>query len=401
MNAAERRAVATLALVYALRMLGMFMVLPVLALYARDFAVPVSDLQIGLAIGLYGLTQALLQIPLGWLSDHIGRRPVVLGGLAVFALGSLIAGQAETVDGLLLGRAVQGMGAVSAAVSAWIADVTRPTVRTTAMAILGVGMGGAFILALVLGPVAAAAVGVDGIFYGTGIAAVLAMLLVALAVPVAPPQPASRGGLGRSLRDPELLRLNGGILILHAVMAALFVALPLALVDRLGWAAASHWKLYLPVLLLSVLPVFPLIRHAERRGQIRPVFLLAVAALSVALGVLGLSLDSLPWLVAGLLLFFVAFNFLEGALPSLISRRAPPQQKGATLGVYASSQFIGGFAGGLLGGLALQFGGLPAVFAGAATLPLLWWVFAAGMASSAAVDPSPHSSGVPHGPRRQ
>jgi MFS family permease len=390
MNAVERRAVATLALVYALRMVGMFMVLPVLALYARDLPVPATDWQIGLAIGLYGLTQALLQIPLGWLSDRIGRRPVVLGGLAVFALGSFIAGQADTVDGLLLGRAVQGMGAVSAAVSAWIADATRPSVRTTAMAILGVGMGGAFILALVLGPLAAAWIGVDGIFHLTGIAAVMAMPLVALAVPVGEPQRAPAGGLGRSLRDAELLRLNGGILILHAVMAALFVALPLALVDRLGLAAAAHWKLYLPVLLLSVLPVFPLIRHAERQGQVRRVFLMAVATLTLALSLLAAGLGSLPWLVAGLLLFFVAFNFLEGALPSLISRRAPPQHKGAALGVYASSQFIGGFAGGLMGGVALQFGGLPAVFAGAAALPVLWLVFAVGMAPSAAVDPPPH-----------
>lgn len=390
MNAVERRAVATLALVYALRMVGMFMVLPVLALYARDLPVPATDWQIGLAIGLYGLTQALLQIPLGWLSDRIGRRPVVLGGLAVFALGSFIAGQADTVDGLLLGRAVQGMGAVSAAVSAWIADATRPSVRTTAMAILGVGMGGAFILALVLGPLAAAWIGVDGIFHLTGIAAVMAMPLVALAVPVGEPQRAPAGGLGRSLRDAELLRLNGGILILHAVMAALFVALPLALVDRLGLAAAAHWKLYLPVLLLSVLPVFPLIRHAERQGQVRRVFLMAVATLTLALSLLAAGLGSLPWLVAGLLLFFVAFNFLEGALPSLISRRAPPQHKGAALGVYASSQFIGGFAGGLMGGVALQFGGLSAVFAGAAALPVLWLVFAVGMAPSAAVDPPPH-----------
>lgn len=389
MNALERRAVATLALVYALRMIGMFMVLPVLALYARDLPVPATDLQIGLAIGLYGLTQALLQIPLGWLSDHIGRRPVVLGGLAVFALGSVIAGQAATVEGLLLGRAVQGMGAVSAAVSAWIADVTRPSVRTTAMAILGIGMGGAFILALVLGPVVAAGIGVDGIFYATGIAALVAMPLVALAVPSVPARPPQAGGLGRSLRDPELLRLNGGIFVLHAVMAALFVALPLALVDRLGMPAATHWKLYLPVLVLSVLPVFPLIRRAEARGGIRRVFLFAVAGLTGALGVLAAGLDALPGVVVGLLLFFVAFNFLEGALPSLISRRAPPQHKGAALGVYASSQFIGGFAGGVLGGVALQLGGLPAVFAAAAVLPLLWLTFAVGMAPSAAADPPP------------
>lgn len=379
MTPLERRTVTVLALIYALRMVGMFMVLPVLALYARDFGVPATPLQIGLAIGIYGLAQAALQMPLGWLSDRIGRRPVVIAGLLIFAAGSFIAGSADTIEGLLLGRLVQGMGAVSAAVSAWLADATRVEVRTTAMAILGAGMGVAFILALALGPVVASWIGVDGIFWMTGIAALLALPLVMKAVPVVSLGAPTKGGLAKVWRDTELMRFNGGIFLLHGTMAMLFIALPLVLVDQLGLPQAQHWKVYLPVLMLSIVPVFPLIRWAEREGRMRTVFVAAVATLASTLTVLALGY-SLFWAVmTGLLLFFVAFNFLEGALPSLISRQAPAAFKGAALGVYASSQFLGGFAGGVLGGIALGWGGAAAVFAGAATLPLLWLGFAWGM----------------------
>lgn len=379
MTPLERRTVAVLALVYALRMVGMFMVLPVLALHARDFSVPATALQIGLAIGIYGLAQAALQMPLGWLSDRIGRRPVVVMGLLVFALGSFIAGSADTVEGLLTGRLVQGLGAVSAAVSAWLADATRTEVRTTAMAILGAGMGVAFILALALGPVVAGFIGVDGIFWMTGLAALLALPLVIMAVPVVPLGAPAKGGLAKVWRDPELMRFNGGIFLLHGTMAMLFIALPLALVDQLELAQAQHWQVYLPVLMLSIIPVFPLIRWAEREGRIRTVFVAAVATLVATLSVLALGHDVFWAVIGGLLLFFIAFNFLEGALPSLISRQAPVAFKGAALGVYASSQFLGGFVGGVLGGFALGWGGAAAVFAGAAALPLLWLGFARGM----------------------
>jgi len=379
MTPLERRTVAVLALVYALRMVGMFMVLPVLALYARDFGVPATALQIGLAIGIYGLAQAALQMPLGWLSDRIGRRPVVIAGLLVFALGSFIAGSADTIEGLLIGRLVQGMGAVSAAVSAWLADATRVEVRTTAMAILGAGMGVAFILALALGPVVAGLIGVNGIFFMTGVAALLALPLVLKAVPVVPLGAPTKGGLAKVWRDPELMRFNGGIFLLHGTMAMLFIALPLVLVDRMGLPQNQHWQVYLPVLMLSILPVFPLIRWAERDSRIRCVFVAAVGLLAATLCVLALGQAYYPAILVGLLLFFVAFNFLEGALPSLISRQAPTAFKGAALGVYASSQFLGGFVGGLIGGISLGWGGTVAVFAGAAAMPLLWLCFAWGM----------------------
>lgn len=390
MNALEWRAVGGLSLIYALRMIGMFMVLPVLALYARALPVPASDLQIGLAIGLYGLTQAALQIPLGWLSDRIGRRPVVIGGMLVFALGSFIAAGATSIEGVLLGRAVQGMGAVSAAVSAWLADVTRTEVRTTAMAILGVGMGAAFILALVLGPVLAGVVGVPGLFLLTGVAALTSLPILLWAVPTGPRLPPTAGGLRMALSSGTLMRLNGGILVLHATMAALFVAAPLALADTLSLPMAAHWKVYLPVLLLSIVPVFPVIRATERYGRMPVVFVGAIGLLAVALGLLALGAHTAAVLLVALLMFFIAFNFLEGALPSLISRAAPPAFKGAALGVYASGQFLGGFSGGLLGGLALGWGGVSAVFAVAAVLPLLWLAFAGRTRPAAQAAESSH-----------
>jgi len=379
MTPLERRTVAVLALVYALRMVGMFMVLPVLALHTRTFEVPATALQIGLAIGIYGLAQAALQMPLGWLSDRIGRRPVVVMGLLVFAAGSFIAGSAHSVEGLLLGRLVQGLGAVSAAVSAWLADATRVEVRTTAMAILGAGMGVAFILALALGPVVAGLIGVNGIFVMTGVAAMLAVPLVMRAVPVVPLGAPTKGGLAKVWRDAELMRFNGGIFLLHGTMAMLFIGLPLVLVDRVGLPQDQHWQVYLPVLMLSIIPVFPLIRWAEHEGRMRRVFVAAVALLAATLGLLALGQTRFSAIVLGLLLFFVAFNFLEGALPSLISRQAPAAFKGAALGVYASSQFLGGFVGGVIGGIALGWGGTVAVFAGAAALPLLWLGLAWGM----------------------
>ncbi|MDD3763291.1 MAG: MFS transporter [Nevskiales bacterium] len=372
MNALEWRAVFSLGAVYALRMIGMFMVLPVFALYARALPVPAEPWQIGLAIGIYGLTQALLQIPMGMASDRFGRKPVIMLGMLLFAAGSWLAGATQQIEWIVLGRALQGAGAVSSAVAALLADVTRDQVRTTAMAILGAGMGLAFVLALVLGPLVSGWIGVDGIFQMTAVLAVLSLPVVLFAVPTPTEAKTSAGRLREVLADGQLLRLDAGIFILHACMTAVFTAAPLAIAETLELTSSEHWKLYLPVLLLSLIPVFPMIRIVERSGRLKPAFIGAICVLALALATASVGHLVPALLVGALLLYFIGFNFLEGALPSLISRKAPPQQKGAALGVYSSAQFLGAFAGGTLGGFALQRGGIGAAFAVAAILPLLW-----------------------------
>ena len=388
MNPTEWRAVIGLGLVYALRMVGMFMILPVFALYARDLPGGATPLAVGLAIGAYGLSQALLQVPLGMLSDRIGRKPVIFLGMGIFAFGSLVAGLGDSIEMITVGRVLQGAGAVSSAVAALLADVTREQVRTTAMAILGAGMGLAFILALVTGPVVAHWVGVDGIFYLTAGLALLTIPLVAFGVPT-PPEPVGRvAGFGLVLRNPELLRLNAGIFLLHALMTGLFTTAPIAIFDTFGLPGEEHWRIYVPVLVVSILPVFPLIRWAEGSGQDRRVFRAAIMMLGVSMGLAAIGHAQPALLVGALLLFFIAFNYLEGALPSMISRRAPASHRGAALGAYASSQFLGAFAGGALGGVARGHFDVAGAFAACALLPVIWLLIpAVRVAQSSSSEP--------------
>ena len=387
MNALEIRATVGLALIYALRMIGMFMILPVFALYAHGLPVPATDFQIGLAIGIYGLVQAGLQIPLGMASDRFGRKPIIVGGMVLFAMGSFVAGASDDLFWITFGRAVQGLGAVSSAVSALLADLTRDSVRTTAMAILGAGMGLAFIGALVAGPVVAGVIGVTGIFHITGVLALFAIPVVLWLVPPAPKPQASNAGVMTVLRDPQLLRLDGGILLLHALLTGLFVAAPFAIADTLHLASEQHWKLYLPVLIVSILPVFPLVKRAEQRSEVRGLFLTMIVLLSISLALLA-TLHLQPFgLIAAMGLFFIAFNCLEGMLPSLISRRAPPDRRGAALGVYSSAQFLGPMIGGSLIGATKGHYGLSAAFAVAALLPLVWLTFAIQLAPPPARSP--------------
>lgn len=376
MNQLEWRATSGLSLIYALRMLGMFMILPVFALYAVDLPGGATPMQIGLAIGIYGLTQAALQIPFGMLSDRIGRKPVIVGGMLIFAAGSVVAGMADTIEWILIGRALQGSGAVASSVSALLADSTRDAVRTQAMTVLGIGMGVAFGAAMVLGPIIAGVSGLQGIFFLT---AVLAVCAVPLTLFYIPPQPrgttAFNGRFFDVLNDRELLKLDAGIFLLHAVLTSMFVAMPLAIEATLSLSRDQHGWVYLPVLLISGALVFPFIRWVEQSGHAAAAFKASIAALSLALLLAALLHSVAMGLLAAVLLFFLAFNFLEGSLPSMISRRAPPQQKGAALGTYSTSQFLGNFAGGVLGGWALGFG-VTEVFAIGALLPLVWLSFA-------------------------
>lgn len=378
MNQLEWRATSGLSLIYALRMLGMFMILPVFALYAVDLPGGATPMQIGLAIGIYGLTQASLQIPFGMWSDRIGRKPVIVGGMLVFAAGSFFAWVAPDIEGIIIGRALQGAGAVASSVTALLADSTREQVRTQAMTVLGIGMGVAFGVAMVLGPIVAGWYGVQEIFLLTGVLALAAIPLVLFYVP---PQPLRHddvyaGHFRQVLTDRGLLRLDAGIFLLHALLTSMFVAMPLAIDATLDLPRDRHWWVYLPVLLVSGALVFPFIRWVEQRGRAAQTFVVAIAVLALALLLASTLHRTAAGLLAAVLLFFVAFNFLEGSLPSMISRRAPPAHKGAALGTYSTSQFLGNFAGGVLGGWALGFGGVALVFGVGMVLPLIWLSFA-------------------------
>ncbi|WP_290742667.1 MFS transporter [Haliea sp.] len=354
---------ASLALLYNVRMLGLFMVLPLLALYAVDFAGATPTL-IGVALGVYGLTQASLQIPLGWLSDRIGRKPVIIGGLLVFAAGSVVAALAESIQGIILGRALQGAGAIASSVMALVADLTSREQRTKAMAVVGASIGLAFALALVLGPLIAGMGGLEAVFGVTAALALLGIVVVLWQVPDPPRSGVTYTEVGTrprlfraSLRNGTLLRLDIGIFVLHFVLMASFQIVPGALESVVGLAREHHWQIYLPAVVLSVLGILPMMRLAERGGRHHLVFLVAIAVLMVALALLGLA--ATPWLFCvALWLFFVGFNYMEAVLPSLVSKAVAPEAKGTALGIFSTAQFLGIFAGGAAGGWVLQHYGV-------------------------------------------
>ncbi|AHE99217.1 MFS transporter [Thioalkalivibrio paradoxus] len=380
MTSLELRATSGLAAIYAVRMAGLFMVLPVFMLYA-DVLPAATPFLMGLALGIYGLTQAMLQIPFGMLSDRVGRKPLIALGLALFIAGSVIAALAESVYGIILGRALQGAGAVAAAVLALTADLIAEERRTRALAVIGLTIGVTFTASMVLGPLVDRWFGLAGIFWLTALLGLLALLLLFVWVP----QPAhSRphpdmvpmpGGLRSVLRDPELLRLNAGIFVLHLTLAANFLVLPLTLVNRLGLEPAQHYLVYLPVLLLGFALMIPAVIRAERQRALKPAL---VGAIVVLIAVQVLLPFSAHWVTLGLalVLFFAAFNLLEAALPSLVAKTAPVAAKGTAMGVFSSCQFLGIFAGGLLGGVLLSHGGSAAVF-GLGLAGALLWLWAA------------------------
>jgi len=386
MTSTENRAVLSLAGIFSLRMLGLFMIYPVFAVYGKQLA-GATPTTIGLALGVYGLAQALLQIPYGMLSDRVGRKRMITIGLLIFALGSVVAALSGSIYGVIIGRILQGAGAVGSTLLALNADLTSPENRTKAMAMIGIIIGVSFALAMVLGPVLNAWIGVSGIFWFTALLALSGIVVLHTIVPQPVDIRSHRDTQAvpklfkRVLRDGQLLRLDFGIFALHLILTASFLALPGVLHSAAGLKVHDQWMLYLPVLVVSVIIMIPLIIIGEARHKMKPVFLVAIVVLGLSqLGLWAWHSDLADFAVL-LTLFFAAFNLMEASLPSLISKAAPADAKGTAMGVYSSSQFFGIFVGGTLGGWVLGAGGAGAVFLFAAAVALAWFMVAMTMPS--------------------
>lgn len=383
LNSIEKKAAFSLAAVFGLRMLGLFMILPVFAIYGEQL-IGFSPIWIGLAIGAYGLTQALLQIPMGILSDKFGRKPIILIGLLIFLLGSIVAALSDTIYGVVIGRALQGMGAIASAVLALAADLTREEQRPKVMATIGMFIGLSFTLAMVVGPIVAESFGLAGLFWFTAALTVAAMFMIQFMVPYSVNK-APRGDnvalpaqISTLIRDPQLFRLNIGVFILHMALTACFVTLPKQFVAA-GLALENHWQLYLPALLGSFFLMVPFMIFAIKKQKEKQMFSSAVLLLALTLLLLWFLPASLTSLVLSVVLFFTAFNYLEATMPSILSRLAPAGQKGSVMGVYSSSQFMGAFVGGALGGLIAAQWGEQMIFLVMACCSLLWFIAATGM----------------------
>ena len=375
LSSLERRSALTLACVISLRLFGLFLILPVFSVYAK--AMPdASDWLIGMALGVYGLGQMLLQIPLGMLSDRIGRKPAITLGLGVFIVGGLVAAFSHTLMGIVIGRALQGMGAVAGAGTALAADLTAEENRGKVMGIIGVSIGMAFLLALILGPPLEAVDGLSGLFAATSILALLALVLLWLIVPTPEraraPAASTFAGVLAMLRDGRMMVLNGSVFFLHMLLTAAFVGLPLLLVNQFHLPVTKHWELYLPVMVVAALVMGASVHRMKEVGQSLRIVMACIVAIGLAL--LGFALSGGHLAVLGLaaVLFFSGFNLLEASLPSLVSRLAPTALRGAAMGAYSTSQFMGAFVGGAFGGLALGDLGTDGVFALAAAMTVIW-----------------------------
>ncbi len=375
LNRLERRSIAALASVYGLRMFGLFLILPVLAIYAEQLNA--SPMLMGIALGIYGITQAMFQIPFGILSDRFGRKPIILLGLSIFAFGSLVAAFSTTIEGVIIGRALQGAGAIAAAVLALTSDLTRENQRTKAMAMIGMTIGFAFLLALIASPWLEFFIGVEGLFIMTAMLAVASMIVIVKVVPT-PIQTrnlevrAVPTKMLELLKNPQLIRLDAGIFILHFVLTAMFVVVPIIMLEKLGLETREHWQVYIPALIGSIVFMVPMIILSSRKHLLIKVFLAAISILLFAQVLLMRGPSSVLALTLCMFFFFWGFNLLEAMLPSMISRVAPAASKGSAMGVYNTFQFIGVFFGGLVGGLIYGNLGTSAVFVMCAFMLLLW-----------------------------
>lgn len=383
MTPVELRATWGLGTVFSLRMLGMFMVLPVLTTYGMALQ-GASEALIGIAIGIYGLAQAIFQIPFGLLSDRIGRKPLIIGGLLIFVLGSVIAALSDSIWGVILGRALQGSGAIAAAVMALLSDLTREQNRTKAMAFIGVSFGVTFAIAMVLGPIITHSLGLNALFWMIAILATGGILITLWVVPNTKSHVLNResgmvkGCFSKVLAEPKLLKLNFGIMCLHIMLMSTFVALPGQL-EQAGFPASEHWKIYLCTMLIAFASVVPFIIYAEVKRRMKRVFVGCVALLLIAEIVLWGSGPHFWELVLGVQLFFLAFNLMEAILPSLISKESPAGYKGTAMGIYSTSQFLGVAIGGSLGGWIDGLFDSQTVFLAGALLAMVWLLVSSTM----------------------
>ena len=390
MTPVERRASGSLATIYGLRMLGLFIILPIFAIYAEGLPGGQSHFLIGIALGAYGLTQSVLQIPMGVLSDRFGRKPIIIFGLIIFAIGSFVAASADNIYMIILGRVIQGAGAINAAVMALTADLTREENRTKAMATIGMTIGMTFSISLILSPILYHWIGVPGIFALTGVLSLLGLFVVGFVVPK--PQitrfhsdtEASFRKIGGVLRNFDLLRLDFGIFSLHAILMSVFMQVPFVLRDD-GLQPHHHWLVYLPVMLVAFMLMVPPIVIAEKKAKMKQIFMLSIFLAMCAQAFLMFAQNSVWGVAAALLVFFTAFNVLEATLPSMISKIAPLAAKGTAMGVYSSVQFLGAFSGASIGGALLQFVGGNSVFVFAIVLLLVWLIVASTMKPPALV----------------
>ncbi len=391
MTPTEMRATLSLASIYGLRMLGMFLILPIFAIYASTLPEKPSSLMIGIALGAYGLTQALFQLPFGMASDKFGRKPMIYLGLAIFAIGSMVAALAMNIETIILGRAIQGAGAVSAVVTALVADLTRDEHRTKAMATIGGTIGIAFALSLIGGPLLNQWIGVPGIFAMTAFLTLAAIAVVKFVIPdpvhsfYHSDASAAPAKLKDVLKNTQLLRLNYGIFALHAAQMAMFVVVPFAIIKSSGMHENQHWQIYLPVLIASFVLMVPAIIYAEKQAKMKLVFVSAIALMFVAQLMFAASIQHFWGIVASLTMYFIAFNVLEASLPSIISKIAPAAAKGTAMGVYNTAQSLGIFVGGVFGGYLSHTLGFASVFIFCSIMMFLWLIFAYSMQAPPAV----------------